>query len=132
MLQALGPIEVDGMKYTSEQVDECDCPQIIYELEKYTGQPTPFERDNRKGIIGVLMQQMMAKTFEAPKTAWPNILSAVVTSLQEKNMLLYFENVKTQEAIEKVNFAGRVYQYDGDYLHINESNLGGAKSNLYL
>jgi len=132
MLEALGPIETGGTKYTTEQVDECACPQIIYELEKYTGQPTPFERENRKGIIGVLMEAMMIKTFQAPKTAWPNILSAVVTSLKEKNMLLYFEDAKTQEAIEKVNFAGRIYQYEGDYLHINESNLGGAKSNLYI
>ncbi len=132
MIKALGPIEVDGEKYTADEVDECACPQIIYELEQYTGQPTPFQREDRKGIIGVLMQQLLTKTFEAPKSAWPNILEAVVSSLQEKNLLLYFENAKSQTAVEKVNFAGRIYKYEGDFLHINESNLGGAKSNLYI
>lgn len=132
MIKALGPLDVDGVKYTADEVDECACPHIIYELEKYTGQPTPFERENRKGIIGVLMQQMLAKTFEAPKSAWPNILSAVLSSLKEKDVLLYFEDEKVQSAVEQVNFAGRIYQYEGDYLHISESNLGGAKSNLYI
>lgn len=132
MIEALGPIEVDGTKYTTEIVEECACPKIIYELEQHTGKPTPFQREDRKGIIGVLMQQMLQKTFEAPKSAWPNILSALVSSLEEKNLILYFENKKSQEAVEKVNFAGRIYKYDGDYLHINESNLGGAKSNLYI
>lgn len=132
MINALGPIDVDGNKFTTEEVKECACPQIIYELEKYSDQPTSFERGDRKGIIGVLMQQMMAKTFEAPKSAWPNILAAILTSLDEKDLMLYFENAKSQRAVEQLNFAGRVYQYDGDYLHINESNLGGAKSNLYI
>lgn len=132
MIQALGPIEVDGDKFTAEEVEECACPQIIYELEKYSDQPVAFERGDRKGIIGVLMQQMLAKTFEAPKSAWPNILEALVSSLQEKDLLLYFEDAKAQSAVEQVNFAGRIYEYDGDFLHINESNLGGAKSNLYI
>ncbi len=132
MIKALGPIEIDGTKYTAEVIDECACPQIIYQLEQYTGQPTPFQREDRKGIIGVLMQQLLAKTFEAPQSTWPDILGAVVSSLQEKDLLLYFENISTQEAVEKVNFAGRIYQYDSDFLHINESNLGGAKSNIYI
>lgn len=132
MINALGPVEVDGNKFTADEIDECACPQIIYELEKYSDQPTSFERGNRKGIIGVLMQQMLTKAFEAPKSAWPNILAAILTSLDEKDLILYFKDTKSQQAIEKLNYAGRIYEFDGDYLHISESNFGGAKSNLYV
>lgn len=132
MLDVLGPIEINGTKFSTEKVDACACPQIIYQLELYADQPVNFEKSDRKAIIGPLMQQMMAKTFSAPKSAWPKILGTMIASLQNKDMLLYFKDSNAQNAAEKVNFAGRLYQYDGDYLAINEANLGGAKSNLYI
>lgn len=132
MMEVLGPLEVDGSKFTTDKVDSCDCPQIIYELEKHADQPVGFEKEDRKGIIGVLMNEMMNKAFNAPKSAWPNILGSTIGSLREKHLLLYFKDKELQEAAEIINFAGRLHQYDGDYFHINESNFGGAKSNLYV
>lgn len=132
MVNVLGPLETTEGKFTTDKVDDCDCPQIIHELELYADQPVNYEKTDRKGIIGVLMQSMMDKAFNAPKTSWPTLLGTTIGSLREKHLLLYFFNPKTQEAVEKVNFAGRLHQYDGDYLMINESNFGGAKSNLFI
>jgi len=132
MIRVLGPLEAFGEKFTADNVDQCACPQIIYELELFADQPVAFEKGNRKGIIGVLMQDMMTKTFNAPKSTWPNIIGQIIDSLQSKNMLLYFRDPVSQKAVERINFAGRLYDYDGDYLHINETNFAGAKSNLYV
>lgn len=132
MLQVLGPIEAYGTKFTADNVEVCACPQIIYELERYADQPVAYERGQRKDILGVLMQQMMQKTFNAPKSSWPNLLGTALDSLKQKDLLLYFHSPDAQSAAEKLNFAGRLYNYDGDYLHINETNFAGAKSNLYV
>lgn len=132
MMEVLGPIDAYGTSFTTENVEACDCPQIIYELERFADQPVAYEKGSRKDIIGVLMQQMMDKAFNAPKSTWPKLLEATVNSLRQKHMILYFNQLQIQEAVERVNFAGRIYQYDGDFLHINEANLGGAKSNLYI
>ena len=132
MINVLGPLEAFGTKFTAEQINACACPQIIYELERYADEPTAFEKSDRKGIIGVLMQQMMAKTFEAPKSKWPNLLGTVLAALNQKDLLLYFHDQSVQQAVERINFAGRIYQYDGDYFLINEANFAGAKSNLYI
>lgn len=133
MMQVLGDLEVEGGdRFTTEKVDDCNCPQIIYELERYADQPVAFEKGDRKGIIGVLMQAMMDKAFNAPKSQWPALLGAGIQSLREKHLIMYFLDGKNQEAIEKVNFAGRLHQYNGDYLHINETNFAGAKSNLFV
>ena len=132
MMKVLGSLEAYGTKFTTDDVDACGCPQIIYELERYADQPVAYEKGSRKDIIGVLMQQMMAKAFNAPKSTWPNLLGATITSLRQKEMLLYFKNNQLQEAVEKLNFAGRLHQYDGDYFLINEANFAGAKSNLYI
>lgn len=133
MMQVLGDIEVEGGdKFTIEKVDACNCPQIIYELERYADQPVAFEKGDRKGIIGVLMAAMMDKAFNAPKSQWPALLGTGIQSLREKHLILYFLDAKNQEAIEKVNFGGRLHGYGGDYLHINETNFAGAKSNLFV
>src|SRR3989344_8330671 len=39
---------------------------------------------------------------------------------------------QTQQALEAVDFAGRIKEYDADYLHINDANMAGAKSNLFV
>lgn len=132
MLEVLGPIEAYGSKFTTEKVDACNCAQIIYELEKYADQPVSYEKGERKGIIGVLMTQMMDKAFNAPKSTWPHLLGAVTESLRQKHLLMYYHNPEAQAAAERMNFAGRMNNYDGDYLYINESNFAGAKSNLYV
>src|SRR3989344_3530919 len=132
MIEVLGPVEAYGAKFTTEEVEACACPKIIYELELYADQPVNYEKGSRKDIIGVLMKQMMDMAFNAPKSAWPNLLGVTIGSLRQKHLILYFKDPKVQEAAERINFAGRIHEYDGDYLHINETNFGGAKSNLYI
>ncbi len=132
LMKVLGPIDAYGTSFTTNIVKECDCPQVIYELEKYADQPVSYERGSRKDIIGVLMQQMMAKAFNAPKSQWPQLINAGLHSLHDKHLLMYFHDPADQLAIEKINFAGRVYEYPGDYLYINEANFAGAKSNLFI
>lgn len=132
LMEVLGPIDAYGTKFTTDKVESCGCPQIIYELERYADEPTAYEKGARKDIIGVLMQQMMDKAFKASKSSWPKLVETAVTNLREKHLLLYFNDSQSQEAVEKINFAGRIYNYDGDYFHINEANFGGAKSNLYI
>ncbi len=132
MMQVLGPVDAYGTKFTIDKVDACGCAQIIYELERYSDQIVSYEKGSRKDIIGVLMQSLMAKAFNAPKGQWPSLLEAIVGDLHQKHLLLYFHDPASQAAAEKINLAGRIYNYDGDFLHINEANLGGAKSNLYI
>lgn len=133
MIKVLGSIEASGTKFTTDEVEECACPQIIYQLEKYADEPVNFEKGNdRKGILSVLMQQMITMIFNAPQSKWPQIISTTLSSFSQKHTLLYFKDASAQSAIEKVNFAGRMYAYDGDYFYLNETNFGGAKSNLYI
>jgi len=132
LMKVLGPINAYDTTFTTNIVKQCNCPQVIYELERYADEPVAYEKGSRKDIIGVLMQEMMTKAFNAPKSQWPLLLGAGLTSLHQKHLLLYFHDPADQIAIEKINFGGRVYEYPGDYLYINETNFAGAKSNLFV
>ena len=47
-------------------------------------------------------------------------------------MLLYFLDENSQKIAEDFNSAGRIKPFEGDYLHVNDNNFGGAKTDMFL
>ncbi|MDO8515433.1 MAG: DUF4012 domain-containing protein, partial [bacterium] len=132
LMEVLGPVSAYGINFTTDKVPQCDCPQIIWELEKYADEPTPYLKKDRKDIIGVLLQAVMQKAMKAPKNLWAPLITTGFTASQEKHLLVYLFDENAQKGIEALGMAGNIKTYNGDYLHINDANLGGAKSNLYI
>ena len=147
LLDVIGPIGVSGFgNFSNEISPECNCPQVIYELESFADvegpivwSPTtgeiiyrPPNSDNRKRIIGPLMNAVLSNAFGQPKEKLPDLFTAGMKSLNEKHVLFFLYDDKVQGAVESFNVAGRIQEYSGDYLHINDANLGGRKSNLYV
>jgi hypothetical protein len=148
LLDVLGPIGVSGYgEFSTKIVPQCNCPQVIYELESFAdvegpivwseNEPgkivyAPANYDNRKKIIGPLMNSILSNTMGQPKDKLPALFEAALKSLTEKHVLLYLFDEKTQNAVYAFGIGGNVKDYDGDYLMINDANLGGRKSNLYV
>jgi hypothetical protein len=147
LLDVIGPIGVSGYgEFSTKIVPQCNCPQVIYELESFAdiegpivwseNEPgkivyAPANYDNRKKIIGPLMNSILSNTMGQPKDKLPALFNAAVKSLTEKHTLFYLFDEKSENAIETFGIGGNVKDYDGDYLMINDANLGGRKSNLY-
>lgn len=146
LLDVIGPIGVPGFGNFSTNIDpECNCPQVIHELESFADVEGPIiwdpvtgkiilrppNSDNRKKIIGPLMNSILANALGQPKEKLANLFAAGFTSLIEKHVLFYLFDEPTQKAVTDVGLGGTIRDYDGDYLHINDANLGGRKSNLY-
>jgi len=147
LLNVLGPIGVSGFgNFSTEIIEECNCPQVIHELESFAdiegpivwseNEPgkivyAPPNYDNRKKIIGPLMNSVLANALGQPKDKLPALFEAGFKSLTEKHVLFYMFDEGAQAAAESFNIAGRIKETQEDYLHINDANLGGRKSNLY-
>lgn len=147
ILNVIGPIGVPGFgTYSTEIVKECNCPQVIYELESFADVEGPVvwdpvsgeivfappNIDNRKKIIGPLMNSILSNALGQSKEKIPALFEAGFNSLLEKHVLFYLLDETRQKAAEAFGIAGRITDYEGDYLHINDANLGGRKSNLYV
>jgi len=134
LLEVLGPIEVPGYgKFTLEPDKRCfDIPHIICELEHIVDIPIPGTRLARKDILGPMMQELILKAMGSPRNLWPKLLETIIKDIEEKHILFYFIDKETQKAAEIFGAAGRIKDYDDDYLHINNANFGGAKSNLFV
>lgn len=134
LLGVLGPLEVPGYgKFTLESDKRCfEIPQIICELEYLADMPIAGVKLARKDILGPMMQELILKAMGSPKNIWPKLFETLMKNIEEKHILFYFVDEKVQKAAEIFNAAGRIKDYDGDYLHVNDANLGGAKSNLFV
>lgn len=147
ILDVLGPVGVPGFgTYSTEINEECKCPQVIHELESFadvegpvvwdpvSGQIVyqPKNADNRKKIIGPLINSILASAIAVPREKYPLLIFAFFKSLREKHILFYLTDVEHQKLFSSLGLSGKIKDYDGDYLHINDANLGGRKSNLYV
>lgn len=135
LMKILGPVEVPGYgTFSAENDPRCDCPQIIYELSNIITRPTPYIREDRKGILGPLMRGILTKVYTAPKQNLPQIFEAGFKALEGRHAQMYFFNEQFQAAADTINATGRlkVGQPGEDFLAIVNANLGGAKSNLFI
>lgn len=134
ILKVLGPIGVPGYggKFSADIDPRCDCPQVIYELENIITRPTYEIREGRKSILGPLMNSMLANMMGSPKAKWAEFFNIFTESIQQKHLLMYFRDPEKQLAAETLGSAGRINDYPGDYLHINDTNFAGAKSNMFV
>lgn len=141
-----------GQEFTSENV--------VCRLELFS-QKIVLTPEKRKAIVGDLMNKIVDWILQAPQEEWDDLMVAVWEALQEKHLLLNFNNTPYQELAEKYNLAGRIlsnetqqfwgdtltcgsknecvdsYEYipnDSivDYVHVNDANLAGLKSDFFI
>jgi len=134
LLNVLGEIGVaDWGNYSAKIVPECNCPQVVYKMEDFATRPTYYIKDNRKGMIGPLMHSILLNVMNSPKKLWPKFMEIALENIKEKHLLFYFpDDPAMQQVAEAFNASGRIKDYSGDYFHLNDTNFGGAKSNLYV
>lgn len=145
-LKILGPITVYDRTFSADTDKRCDCPKAVYELEDYSTRPVNYVRTARKDIIGVLLHNILQMALGvSPSKYWGKLFQMIVTEITDKHVLAYFHDEAIQKGAESFNMAGRImtasesaailkYKEGSgwDYLHYNQSNMGGAKANMFV
>jgi uncharacterized protein DUF4012 len=126
-------VVADGQTFTTDNDPHCDCPQVIYALENSISRPVGYVTTTRKSLIGDLMQAIMVKALQSsPKKYWGPLFQYMIVGTQQKDILFDLFDNQAQQGIEALNGAGQIHPFDGDYLHINDTNFSGAKVNIFL
>ncbi len=132
MLTIFGDTEARGLRFSAKEDKRCDCPQVIFTLLNEIDRPVGYIKEDRKGILGDLMYELFYKAIGfSPSKYWGTLVEKMFKNLQEKHILVYFVDTDLEKSIEKLNFAGKIKDYDSDYLHVSNVNFAGAKSNLF-
>lgn len=133
MLTIFGDTDADGVTFSSKIDKRCNCPQVIYQLFDMVDRPVNYVKENRKGILGDLMYTLFYKALGfSPSKYWGRLMEMMFENLQKKHILLYFTDAQMQKSVENLNFGGTIRDYSSDYLHINNVNFAGAKSNMFV
>lgn len=135
VVEVLGPIDVPGYGvFSAEKIARCDCPQIIYALSEIIDRPTPYIREDRKGILAPMMQSIIQKTYATDRNKWPQLAELLWQGIEGRHLQFYFMNEEDQNAAELIGAAGIIPDLpkSGDYLTVIDANLAGAKSNLFV
>ncbi len=133
-LKILGDTQVRGTNFSATIDKRCDCPQAIYKLLDEVDRPVAYIKADRKGILGDLLFAIMQKALGfSPSKYWGQLAQEVLMkNLNEKHILMEMKDKEIQDSLVALNFAGRLKDTEGDYLHINDTNFAGAKSNLFV
>lgn len=133
MLKIFGDTQVNGVNFSAEIDERCDCPQVIYTLFDIVDRPVPYLKVDRKRILGNLMLELFYKAIGfSPSKYWGQLAQTMFQNLDEKHILLYYTDENAQKAVEALHYAGRIEEAESDYLHVNNVNFAGAKSNLFI
>lgn len=131
-LEVTGPIKTKKTKETfSAENNRLGIPDVVYKLELHAEKIKQGQPD-RKGILGELMDAMIDKVSNAKTDQLPKYVDVFLKEVKEKHILFYFHNSAVQNFVEKYNAAGQIKDYKQDYFHLNNSNFGGLKGNLYI
>ena len=128
LLTITGPVVAEGDEYTPDNLDEL----LHHKVE------VSFEEDgrtnaSRKDIIPKLGDILMDKMMSLPKSQWGVAFEVLLADLDEKSILLYFEDDYTQLLTEQLGWAGAIQAgYEGDYLMVVDSNLGALKTDRVM
>lgn len=147
LLKVTGRIGVPGFGNFSADTDpRCDCPTAFYEMQLLAGIEEPVIWDsvsgkiikapanygNRKAFLGPIMYSILANVMAQPKNKIPELFNTMLSSIAAKDVLFYFPDVKQQTAVESFNMAGRIREYNQDYLMIVDTNFSGGKTNIWV
>ncbi len=134
LLRVLGRVGVPGWgNFTAKADARCfGCPQVVYQLEMLADKPRSTLVANRKGFLGPVLHSLLANIIGSPRQQVSSLAKVIWNNLEEKHILLYFPDGKMEKAVSSLGFGGRVSSSGDDYFQLNDSNLGGAKANLFI
>ena len=128
LLEITGPVEAEGDLYTPENLDD-----LLHEKVEISFEADGRTNASRKEIIGNLAGVLIDKILTLPKTQWGTAFEVVLRDLDQKSILLYFEDPASQDQAVKLGWAGAILDgYQGDYLMVVDSNLGAKKTDRVM
>ena len=127
LLTVSGPIELPEQNVTITSDNFFDVVQNKVEKD-YWNDPINRAINEPKSILKEIAPKIIKKIVDENK--YNQAIDLVNRELKEKQILLYFYDDAKEKIARDNGWAGEVKDTNGDYLQVNNSNLGGLKSSL--
>ncbi len=123
LLEITGPLTAGGQTFNAQNVFD----KLEYQVEfGYVGQRIP--ESQRKEILSQLVDEMKSALFRLPLSEWLEVLDIMERAFQNKQLILYSTDEKTQAILERVGWAGHIEPTTSDVQLVVDANLASLKS----
>ncbi|MEA2006923.1 MAG: DUF4012 domain-containing protein [Patescibacteria group bacterium] len=128
-LEVTGPITIE--RYEGEYNSENAISKLQFQVEQgYLEQD--IDIDKRKYIIKDMAREILKKAQEMSISKKKKLVEKIEQHLNEKDVMIFFENQELQDQISYLNWSGEVKNTEKDYLMIVDANLAAYKSDQVM
>ena len=120
ILAIVGPIEMPDYKLTLDSKNVLTTIQSQVEYGPNRTQP--------KQILKDFAPLLMNKIYTAGSDKWLAIFNTLILSMNQRDVLMSFDNLSLESFVTDKGFGGQVHQGDADYLMVTISNIKGSKT----
>ncbi|HSW90216.1 MAG TPA: DUF4012 domain-containing protein [Patescibacteria group bacterium] len=127
ILRVIGPVYIAN---TNEYIDASSAYDRIQ---------TEVERDffpgsiRKRSVLADVGRSAFEKLHNLSLVQYVRLMAVVVHSLQNKQLFIFSFDTFVQKLVQMFGFSGSIERkYGGDYLSINEANLGANKANALV
>ena len=122
ILDIVGPVEMPEYDLI---LDSKNLFSALQEEVEYKG-----DRKQPKKIIVDLAPKMLKKLYSAESIKWLDVFNLLVSSMEKKDILMYFRDLNLESFSSEKGFSGQVKNTDSDYLMVTLTNVKGSKTDL--
>lgn len=127
ILKLIGPITTHGITFTDENL--IDVLEYRVEMEfKKLGIPM----SERKTVISDLAKELQKRLENLPKEKWLDLANLLKKNLDEKHILLFFNDGNLQNIASENGWTGEIRPSGSDYLMVVDSNIGSLKTDSVM
>ncbi|MFA9262449.1 MAG: DUF4012 domain-containing protein [Undibacterium sp.] len=129
-LSVVGPVEVPG--YPGEYDAETGVLNLEYQVEQ-AFYKQGITRGERKSIMNVLGDIILAKAKGLPMTQKYDLFRVVLDDLHKKDIQISFKDESLQEVVRTAGWSGEIDRvWKGDYLLAVDSNMNSFKTDYRM
>ncbi len=123
LLSLVGPVEIDGEVFSAD--DFFDTLEYKVEQDFVNQNISSWER---KEVVGDILEKIKVKMFDLHYSNWQQIGKIVEENIEQKDILVYFNNKNLQSLARELGAAGQVKDVEGDYLMVVDANMAALKT----
>ncbi|MFQ5879399.1 MAG: DUF4012 domain-containing protein [Dehalococcoidia bacterium] len=125
LVRIAGPVTVEeyGVTVTADNAYLTVMDEALQDLS---------QGKDRSILIQPLSRQLLERLDAIPPQRWTELLDVVQRLLEEKHLLLYFNDRDLQAVLDERGWAGRLRQSGSDYLMVVDASVNSTKLNLVV
>lgn len=128
LLETIGPVKVAGY----DKPISADNIIATMRASKIPPEGETNPEWDRKDFIGELAPPILEKIMSGQGFSWQTMIKSVTKLLDEKHVILQFDNPDITNLLIEQGWNGQVVPFDGDYLMVVDSNIGFSKTNAII